>query len=233
MRRSYFVFTLVAAIGGSALLIGTRLSSSETELNDPEISPQQYALLTNPDTIPDQRLDEVRQLLVDDGKISPEEFESLHICDAESESAKLVLFRRLNPDVLPGTRLHPNETPVWDGSTCGFTMAAPPRTESKVVTLGESTYQLRQLHFCGTKRVSGFFVYRDGKLWNTVRFFGHAGAVVYVNNGNPSLMRKDLNSEEAYRLLEAFYDDDISDKRFLSSIIDPAVIAAYPEPSAS
>lgn len=209
------------------MFVWTRPSSSGIETNHPEIGERQYSLLANPHTLPDDRLEEVRQLLVDDGRISPAEFESLNVEDAEEASAKKLLIKRLTPELIEGMALHPHEE-----TQCFYYESCPreiPRTQSNEIVLHDQTYQVRDIHFCGSKLVSGFRIYRNGTKWNTVKYFGHSHAQVFSHDEFPNLVRTDMSSEEAYRLLLAFYDREISDEEFLCSILDPDQIAAASE----
>ncbi|MBP89418.1 MAG: hypothetical protein CMJ64_22355 [Planctomycetaceae bacterium] len=226
MYRRCIALLIVGMIAAVALVVPTWSSPSVTlvtaETRPSEISQQQYALLANPETFPEERLGAVRPLLVDDGKISPLEFASLGFPAVEATSSKRELLKRLEPELITGVFLHPDEPREVMAFSADICSLHPPREETELVTVGETTYQLRGFHFCGCERISGFSVYRNGVEVNSVRHFGHASAEVLLNNGNSCQFREDLSSDEASRLLEAFYDGNIPDHVFISSIIKPS-----------
>jgi hypothetical protein len=225
MKRSHVVVVMAVSLAAGGLFVWARSSISTAETHALEIGEEQYARLANSDDFPDERLDEVRRLLVDDGRISPQEFKSLRLPEDAATNSKKLLFDRLQPPRNIGVLLHPDEPLNETGFSPAICTLTPPRAESELIRVGESTFQLCGIHYCGKQQVSGFGVCRNGEVVNDVRYFGHSSAEVFVRDSFPCLFRTDLTSRDAYQLLEDFYDGKISDEQFFNSIIDPVALA--------
>jgi hypothetical protein len=225
MNRKFAFLLIPGALSIVAILVrwnAESVGAAPTPEAEFEIGQDLYALLADEKVLPADRLEEVRRLLIDDGKISLCEFESLGLSQNAGLNSKQQLFQRLKPELAKGIFLHPDEPKVLDVfSICTL---KPPQTETDPIEVGGATYQLRHFHFCGYKRVSGFSLYRNGEEINSVRHFGHGSAEANVNPGNICYFRRDLSSAEAYRLLQAFYDGAIDARAFFFAIIEPTAL---------
>lgn len=215
--------TLAIAASAAIVVRHNAESVSAAITPDPEfeIGQDLYALLADDHAFPSDQLDQVRRLLIDDGRISLREFESLGLPVKLGLNSKQQLLKRLNPEPMAGVFLHSGEPRVPNAFSVDVCRLAPPRTQTDPVEMGGSTYQLRHLHYCGWERVSGFSIYRNGEEVNCVRHFGLGSAEVFVTRGKTCYVRRDLTSAEAYRLLQAFYDGTIGARDFISAIIEP------------